>query len=240
MPEPVQRTFSVPGQLPESKWGQRQPGSRWFRVIIFTTFFGLIAALVVLFLFVPRIWRLDGPKAAASLDYRNANDLSKVLRSNAASPDRSRKFNQPKFADAKGRLFWQEALRAGLLKDEHLEVLTKLVSLNSKTDVRGEAADSIQSSSWQLPSESCSYTGPRMADFLRVLKEPRLVLVTFNARNWNNYPMHGVLVIWSDRVEPEWLSFGQANADWGITAEEWADPAGKLFGKKAPFQHTYE
>lgn len=70
--------------------------------------------------------------------------------------------------------------------------------------------------------------------------EERCILLTFNARNWNNYPEEGVIVLWSDGVVGEWLTFDEASENYGITAEEWADPAGKLFGKKAPFQHTYE
>jgi hypothetical protein len=94
----------------------------------------------------------------------------------------------------------------------------------------------------RVGAENCSYTAPRANELLRVMQfsgRDRCVLVTFNSRNWGNYDMHGVVASWSDG-QIGWLTFEQARDEWGITQEEWADPAGKLFGKKAPFQHTFE
>lgn len=136
----------------------------------------------------------------------------------------------------RGELFWAHALRDGIVDaDAH----RKLCALTG-SDTPLTSEESIR----ELPAPSpwCSYTAPQVSDLDKLLNPDaeRCVIACFNARNWNNRLELGVLVIWNDSQLPQWLSFDQANADWGITAEEWADPAGKLFGKKAPFQHTYE
>jgi hypothetical protein len=92
-----------------------------------------------------------------------------------------------------------------------------------------------------MPRTAISYTAPQADELYRVMKlrgAERCVVITWNARNWRNLAGDKVPVVWQDKVE--FMTFEQANDDWAITPAEWGDPAGKLFGKKAPFQHTYE
>ena len=77
-------------------------------------------------------------------------------------------------------------------------------------------------------------------DVLTRTGSDRCVILTFNSRNWQNYPDLGVIVLWSDGDIAEWLTFEEARQEWGITRAEWEDPAGQLFGRKAPFQFTYD
>ncbi|MCA8937372.1 MAG: hypothetical protein KDB68_14330 [Planctomycetes bacterium] len=94
----------------------------------------------------------------------------------------------------------------------------------------------------QLPADCCSYCSPPASEFLMSLgmkgKRRRVVLCP-NARNWVLFG-EAVPMIVSDRHEIQWVTWADLSEEFGITEEEWADPAGKLFGKKAPFQHTYE
>jgi hypothetical protein len=142
--------------------------------------------------------------------------------------------------DASGERFWSILFTTGVLDPSYM----KLVSLRSPTDTKPDKAWITTGET--LPANGCSYTSPRLGEFRRLLQpsdDGPWVLITFNSRNWNNYPDKGVMVVWSRQFPDRfvtWLTFEVASEQYGITAEEWADPAGKLFGKKPPFQHTYE
>jgi hypothetical protein len=146
--------------------------------------------------------------------------------------------DQEVFRQARGRELYEAMIRQELADS----ILFKLVSLNSTTDdAVGE--DWLEDEKAELPVNACSYTAPRGGDLEEVLGlkgTKRVVLITFNSRNWNNYPDKGVIVLWSDAETPSYMTFEDAHEDWGITRAEWDDPADKLFGKKHPFQHTYE
>lgn len=87
----------------------------------------------------------------------------------------------------------------------------------------------------------CFYTFPD----LRWYSDPdngakrRFVVMCFNSRNWDSCPEFGVLAAWSDG-ETGFFTFKEANERYGISRDEWDDPARKLFGKKPPFHRTYE
>lgn len=144
---------------------------------------------------------------------------------------------EPAFENARGRELWECVMQRQGIDDS---IHSTLVSVNGPDDsikkpLAGQPAE--------LPPENCSFTAPQGSAITHLLQRKgsdRRVLVCHNARNWHNFPDHGVVVLWSDREEAEWLTFQQAAKDWGITEAEWADPAGKLFGKKAPFEYTYE
>lgn len=144
---------------------------------------------------------------------------------------------EPEFVDARGRELWEYVVQNQCIDDT---VHTMVVSVNGPDDPIEKASIGLKIA---LPPENCSYTAPQGSAITPLLQRKgsdRRVLVCHNARNWHNFPDHGVAVLWSDREEAEWLTFEQAAKDWGITEAEWADPAGKLFGKKAPFEYTYE
>ena len=157
------------------------------------------------------------------------------MRKAAVDPGTAEVLEGPELRDTKGRAFWQELCRRPEPFDSSVYKLVSLAGADEKAD-----GDLLRSRKIDLMPENCSFTGPRAGELPELVKFTRCVLVTFNSRNWNNYPEKGVIVIWSDQEKAEWLEFDDAADDWGITAEEWADPAGKLFGKKAPFQHTYD
>ncbi len=172
-------------------------------------------------------------------EFKQMADIAHALRDVAGDVEGGRqraKFDVP---DTRGREFYETALRQGALEPE---IASKLVSVSTTTDLPPDH-DWITDPEGELPEGACSYTAPR-ADRLAELWGrtgcERCVMVCFNARNWDNYGDRGVLVLWSDEHKGEFLTFEEAHKDWGITREEWDNPAEKLFGKKAPFQHTYE
>lgn len=228
VPEREFKTFKVPTSEPEQAAPSRHQSSRWFRLIIFTIFGGLLVLL-------PLAFHMNRYRVSThSLAFKQAWELSVVVRESVnAKPSWPQ--SNVKVAEPKGRWFWQEAVRAKAVPFETLRHLALVGSADEPA-----ASYELDAAGEGLAESACSWTGPALGEFVHLLKQPRTVLCTFNSRNWKTHRNHGVLVICSDREEPEWLTFQQANADWGITAEEWADPAGKLFGKKAPFQSTYE
>lgn len=200
----------------------------------------MFAALGVMFVFIIsncQPYDLDSNKA--KLEVKQTGDLRAGLERMLSDPANVDILAGDTVKDVRGEGFYEELLRRELLDDV---LLSKLVSLNSKTDAK---ADKIwlYEPGGRMPDNSCSYTGPIAGELVEVLArkgDDRAVLITFNAHNWNNYPDHGIVVFWTDADVAEFLPFEYFEEHYGITEEEWADPAGKLFGKKAPFEHTYE
>ncbi|MBK8208084.1 MAG: hypothetical protein IPK87_15010 [Planctomycetes bacterium] len=174
--------------------------------------------------------------AKSRLEIKQLGDLETGLR-NIAVDDAKKKRLKTTLADASGRDFYEAAFKKKLLDDN---LVNKICSLNG-TD--SPADKSFIDGDGSLSATSCSYTAPKGGELLSLMARKgskRTVLITFNARNWNNYPNDGVPVLWSDGETAVFMTFDEAQRDWGITRAEWDDPAGKLFGKKAPFDHTYE
>lgn len=137
--------------------------------------------------------------------------------------------------DVRGERLWRLCLAEGLIDRVLVGRLTS-VSSATDTETSWEAILADECESW------CSYTAPRLGSLREVLSmtgEQRVVVFAFNSRNWNNARREGVLVMWSDGGPPHYMTREDFSA-YDITPEEWADPSGKLFGKRAPFQFTYE
>lgn len=176
-------------------------------------------------------------EAKTKLELKQLGDLQTGMQNIAAGEAKRRRLKGPPLADAAGRAFYEHAFKKGLLDDT---LVDKICSLNG-TD--RPADKSFIESNGSLPATSCSFTAPRGDQLLSVMSgkgSKRTVVITANSRNWNNYPELGVPVLWSDGEVPVFMTFEEASRDWGITRDEWDDPAGKLFGKKAPFDKTFE
>ena len=155
----------------------------------------------------------------------------------AADSSKKDKLRSKAIKDARGEELWMQMLQNGMIEPE---MSKRLVSLNSRTD---SVLASSQVTSAAGSTGHCSFTAPSGARLLQTLsmKGPkRCVVITLNSRNWNNYPDAGVPCVWSDSDIVTWMKFEEAQRDWGITADEWADPGNKLLGKKAPFENTYD
>ncbi|MCB9933341.1 MAG: hypothetical protein H6841_07965 [Planctomycetes bacterium] len=201
-------------------------------LIIVGVVFGVVAVggVLVGILAVAVIPKLT--EAKNKLEVKQMADLQAGLQNLAVDQSKSRRLNMPPLREARGEQLWMLLLQEELI-DQRLS--KKLVSLNSRTDTPQAAPTQ--------GGNHCSYTLPEARSLLTVMNKrgsERCVVVTFNSRNWNNYPEAGVPCIWSDNAVVSWLTFEDAQRDWGITADEWADPGGKLLGKKPPFQFTHE
>ncbi|MCB9933342.1 MAG: hypothetical protein H6841_07970 [Planctomycetes bacterium] len=232
-PVPEPRTFSVPMRAPEPQCMGRSP--RPYAIAAASFMFLCLAIMFGVIFFANKATDIGSSKR--SLEAKQLGDLDAGIKHMLAEQRfASAAKKHPELA---GEAFWAFALREGLLDDA---LLSKLSSLNSTTDLRPENREAFFKGT--APAQPwCSYTAPRMGELAELMKrspEDRIVLVTFNSRNWSNYPENGVVVLWAGGERAEFLDFETAAEEFGITAEEWADPAGKLFGKKAPFQHTYE
>ncbi|MBK9973668.1 MAG: prepilin-type N-terminal cleavage/methylation domain-containing protein [Planctomycetes bacterium] len=140
--------------------------------------------------------------------------------------------------NAGGREFFKAAFKSKLL-DESL--LKKIVS-QSGNDF---AADALPSEGAELLAENCSFTAPKMGELREVMGlggKKRVVLLSHNGRNWRNYESlgYGPLVIFSDGDMAQYLDPQTAQAEMKLSSADWEDPSANLFGRKQPFQRTYE
>jgi hypothetical protein len=222
-------------QYPPPKKGMS--GSK-LAIILVCVAFGVLflGGLLVGVLAVAVIPKLTDAKS--KLEIKQMGDLEAGLEQIAPDSSKRRKLLGEGLHDSAGEELWVKLFQQRMI-DQRL--LKKVVSLNSRTDT---PLNEHELESLTLPPQGhCSYTLPRGGKLLEVMSRKganRCVLITLNSRNWKNYGQQGVPCIWSDGTGNGFMTFEQAQSEHGITAEEWADPAGKLFGKKAPFQFTYD
>jgi len=138
--------------------------------------------------------------------------------------------------DATGATFFGAALKLEVVDD----VIIKFLVIPDSGD--GVADKAAVKSSGSLPAQSCSYASPKGQDLMSAMNakgSKRKVLLCPNSRNWKRYG-DTVPVYFSDGNAPVKLAFDEAAKSFNITRDEWDDPAGKLFGKKAPFDMVGE
>jgi hypothetical protein len=153
-----------------------------------------------------------------------------------ADPASKSRFASPEYADKSGREFFEACFRTGILGPEDLGTVVCLGGADSPADRAGIGRG------FELPAGSCSYTAPKMGELRKLMNgKERTVLFTFNSANWGSYDSigYGALVAWSDGAV-EYLTLETAAERYEITEAEWADPGQHLFGRKAPFKHTFE
>jgi len=228
VPERELRTFQVPAPAAQGESMGRSSKPFMVAAIMF-----MLISLGIMFVAV-NFANQSGGSSLHKLELKVGGDIRQYL----LDANKDGKFRQwaRRNPSLRGEQFW-----AGVLRDRIIDESAprKLCALTGN-DEPLVSVDLL--STHPGPTSWCSFTAPAATDLDALLAPStgRSVLACFNSRNWNNRPELGVLVIWNDSELSEWLTFEQASADWGITEQEWADPAGKLFGKKAPFQHTYE
>lgn len=154
----------------------------------------------------------------------------------AADAERRKKLAEMRAESWAGAKFFAEGVRQEVFDREIVPLLAIPGGPDHKAD-----PDRVAESG-EIPVECCSYCSPPANRFLVNLKlrgTQRCVVMCPNARNWVLFD-GSVPMFVSDKVDVQWLTWEDFSVDYDITAEDWADPAGKLFGKKAPFQFTYE
>lgn len=174
-------------------------------------------------------------KANADLDRVNLGKLYASLQSTAADTGQKKRFNQKENRYKAGREFFEVCFRNGSFSGEELD---NVVSLGGPDSTAGRAG---LGKDFSLAEDACSFTAPKMGEFQQLMQSrERKVLFCFNSRNWNNYNSlgYGTLVAWSDG-EIAYLTHSDIAERYDISEDEWNDP-GRLIGKKAPFDKTYE
>jgi hypothetical protein len=161
--------------------------------------------------------------------------LFDALQQAGTNPSFTKRLNDKANRDKSGREFFEYCFQSGLLDGNDLK---SVVSLGGPD---AAAAREAVGREMKLDAASCSFTAPKLGEFRQLLTgKERTVLFTFNSRNARNYDSigYGMLVAWSDG-EVDYLTEQDAAEKYQISAEEWADP-GRLYGKKKPFEHTFE
>lgn len=174
-------------------------------------------------------------EAKNKLEVKQLGDLMQGFQGIAADDAKKRKLNR--LEDVKGEKFYEAAFARKIFE---AELVSKLVSLNSTTDTK---ADKAWIEDGEMPSNSCSYTAPEATKLLTVMNKKgskRKVLITFNTRNWRNYPDHGSIVQWSDGETAEYMMYDIAEEDHGIDKETWENSPEEIVGEKAPFDETFD
>lgn len=224
--------YKVPNRIDDDQCMGRSPRPY---VAVAATF--MFVALAIMFGVIFLTTRSnDLVTNTAHLEVKQMGDIRAAL-DQAFADERFLKLAESE-PDVRGERMWARLIQERLIDEGNIG---KLVSLNSPTDVKPYREDVMGGRPTSEPW--CSYTAPSLGKLRKLYGhggDDRAVLITFNARNWNNYPDEGIVVFWTDADVAEFLPFEYFEENYGITEEEWADPAGKLFGKKAPFQYTYE
>ncbi|MBX3461371.1 MAG: type II secretion system protein [Planctomycetes bacterium] len=208
----------------------RSTGFTLVELMIVIAILGLLAA--VLTVAVTRHMK----KASADMDAINLGQLHSAMQSAANDANHSRKLNAADSKDKSGRAFWYAVFKGKILDES---MLTKLVSMGGPDDA---VAKHEFASMTELPEQSCSLTAPRMGEFKQLLGgRERVVLFTFNSRNWHNYESldRGTLTAWSDGEVAEYWPLERINEVAQVSPDEWNDPK-QMFGTKKPFHKTYE
>ena len=173
-------------------------------------------------------------KAQADLEKVQLKDLANGLNQSLIDRRHNATLRAADRKDHAGRAFWQDCFQYGLLDGSLRKCL-----------VSQHSGDVIAPEGTTIEAENCSYTGPRLGELRDIMSargSKRRVMMTHNTRNWNNYESigYGAVVMWSDSEVADYMNAEQAEAEHGITAEEWAAPADNLYGRKAPFDRTFE
>jgi hypothetical protein len=142
-------------------------------------------------------------------------------------------------SEARGREFWQECFRSGILK---VDLLPKMV-VASGNDFETDRRLLDDPATFVLEPLNCSWTGPQGNECFYLMSargKNRRVAICANERNWFNHEGE-VISIWSDGEVAEYLILADLN-DWGyeITPEQWEAPGAELFGKVKPFDGVFE
>jgi len=178
-------------------------------------------------------------EAKNKLEVKQVGDLMAGFQNLAADDAKKKKLRTPDVKDTKGEKFYEMAFKKKLFEDS---LVSKIVSLNSKTDAKADK-EWIDSGG-EMPPNSCSYTAPVASKVLTVMSMKgtnRTIFLTFNSRNWGNYPDAGVIVQWSDGDTAEYMMKEDAAADpYNIDGETWDSNASEIIGEKKPFDNTFE
>lgn len=211
--------------------------NRGFTLVELMVVIGILALLVGI-LAVAVIPRLMGAKA--ELEKKTVKDLYDGLNTAATGKKGKRALNKAK--DKAGYQLYGLLFKKKLLE---AELLDKVVS-GGGPDV---AADQtvIDNDDVEFTENNCSYTAPKASKLSTVISKSgskQTVVITFNARNWNNYDDKGVIMMLSSSSTPEYRMAEDLDEDeiaekgWEIDKDSFKNPD-EVIGQKKPFDNTF-
>ena len=178
-------------------------------------------------------------EAKNKLEVKQVGDLMAGFQNLAADDSKKKLLRHKDVKDTKGEKCDEAAFKKKLFDDG---LISKIVSLNSKTDAK---ADKVWiEEGGEMPANSCSYTAPAASKVLSVMSmkgNKRTIFLTFNSRNWSNYPDAGAIVQWSDGDTAEYMTKETATDDpFNLDGETWDNNPSEIIGEKKPFDNTFE
>lgn len=177
-------------------------------------------------------------QAKNKLEVKQLGDIKTALDNISIDKAKAGQLQKAPLKDARGRKFYEQAFKRKLFNDD---LVGKIVSLNSGDTSADKSF--ITDENMELPELSCSYTAPIGGELLVLMKKTgkqRVVLITFNSRNWNNYADEGAIVQFSDGEVAEYMKKDDARENWQIDTDTWDSNPGDIIGQKKPFDKTYE
>lgn len=158
----------------------------------------------------------------------NMGKLMSQYQGIAADDSKRRKLHKMK--EKSGKAYLVAAVKEGLFDES---VIPQLVIPNGLNTAAADASS--------LTADHVAFCAPKSNEVMIALNKrgrEKKVVICPDAAHWKMFGEE-VPIQFSDVEKPVLTTYRDLK-DWDITKEDWADPKGKLFGKKAPFDMIYE
>ncbi len=174
--------------------------------------------------------------AKGDLEKKQMGELAQALE--LTQNDTKSKTKLKNMGEKTGRAFWSDCFKFHIL--EH-EMIKKVVCLGSAAG--DSAADSavFEEGGKGLEEGNCSYTSPKGAELATVINlkgSKKVVMITFDSRNWSSYKDKGALCSWTEGGT-DYMDQAIAEQSHKINSTDWDNPK-TLLGQKYPFNKTFE
>ena len=175
--------------------------------------------------------------AKADLEKKQMGELVQALQQ--ATIDSKNKTKLKDMKEKAGRAFWSDCFKFNVLDKE---LIKKVVSLGSEAGDTGADSSVFEDGGKGLDTTNCSYTSPKGQELIQVMNlkgSKKVVMITFDTRNWNSYKDKGVLCAWSEGDAPDYMDQAMAEQGYQINKTDWENPR-TVLGQKKPFEKTFE
>ena len=180
-------------------------------------------------------------QAVAKLEAKQLGDLVMATQKISAEQRSKWKLKDDKAKGLVGRGFFEYCFKHKLFDSD---MRKKCVAIISGVDDKGVDLEFFDDDkNVAFTQANCSYATPKCDELLATIYQKgdkRRILYCWDSRNWLNQPASGALVAWSDGETGEYIDAAKAKGDYAISAEDFALPGEKLFGKVKPFEGVFE
>ena len=175
--------------------------------------------------------------AKADLEKKQMGELKQALEQ--ATIENKNKAKLKEMKEKAGRAFWNDCFKYNIIERE---MIKKIVCMGSEAG--DSAADSAVFEEGQkgLEQSNCSYTSPKGIELTSVMNlkgSKKVVIITFDSRNWSSYKDKGVLCAWSEG-DTDYIDQPGAEQQYKIDKASWEKPDTQILGSKKPFDRTWE